>query len=175
MSLTALESQIVSAYEDCGLSVDEICAEFAGLEREAVIVALQRGSSLYNKGVKSGEEEAVLSADEVESLKGVLMELATGAECEAVKLNAAKFMWNEAKGRNDAVKNIGKSVTVNVLQINEQLQKGQSRYAAAKERLTQLVTSGNNQTSSQRSPAPSPKEAKDVTYMDLSGMPTVNV
>lgn len=174
--MTALESQIVSAYEDCGLSVDEICAEFTGLEREAVIVALQRGSSTYNKGVKSGAEEAVLSSDEVESLKGVLMELATGAECEAVKLNAAKFMWNEAKGRNDAIKNIGKSVTVNVLQLNEQLQKGQSRYAAAKERLTQLVTSGNSQPSSnQRLPAPSPREAKDVTYMDLSGMPTVNV
>jgi hypothetical protein len=132
--MTSLEQQVISAYDECDLSVDEILSEFEGLERESVIVTLQKFSTKYRDGVKSGEEKNVLTADEMDALKSVLMNLALDGECEAVKFSAAKFMYNEGKGRNNPQKNIGRSLTVNILQLNEQLKAGQSRYLQAREK-----------------------------------------
>lgn len=133
--ITGLEQQIVTAYDECSLSVDEITEQF-GIEREAVLVVLSRFSAEYNGKVKSGEETNMISEDELATLKGVLMDLATTSECDAVKFSAAKFMFNEGRGRNNPkhLANIGKNVTVNVIQINEMLKQGQSRYLAARER-----------------------------------------
>jgi len=132
--MTSLEQQVISAYDECDLSVEEILAEFEGLERESVLVTLQKFSSKYKDGVKSGEEKNVLTDSEMDALKAVLMNLALDGECEAVKFSAAKFMFNEGKGRNNPQKNIGRSLTVNILQLNEQLKAGQSRYQQARER-----------------------------------------
>jgi hypothetical protein len=137
LTITAYEQQLVEAYDECGLTVDELCAEFVDLQRESILVTLQRHSSKYNAGVKAGTEKSVLSEDEMETLKGVLFDLAIGADCEAVKLTAARFMWNEGKGRNDKHKNIGKNININVLQINQQLKQGQTRYLARKEQIRQ--------------------------------------
>lgn len=145
--MTSLEQQVISAYDECDLSVEEILAEFEGLERESVLVTLQKYSSKYKDGVKSGEEKNILTEDEMESLKSVLMNLALGSQCEAVQFSAAKFMFNEGKGRNNPQKNIGRSLTVNILQLNEQLKAGQSRYQQARERKLQPTPPTQNPSS----------------------------
>lgn len=117
--------QIVAAYEKCGLTVEDI-AENYELEPEAVKLALLSGSHKYRMEQKALEEGGVtpadVTADEMAEMLSIIKSIAREQRYDnpAVAEKAAKFVYNEGKGRNNVVSAMANN-GINVLVINQRL------------------------------------------------------
>lgn len=148
--MTSANIQIVAAYEQAGLSPQDISEQF-GWEVEAVKAVLMSCSPKFYKLVvaqqkatedpspKIASEEAPLfNAQEVDEAKRAIANLVTSTEDDHIKLMASKFVINEAKGRHD-VKTL-KHATFNISLINERMLKAKQVQQEAIEMDAQIVS-----------------------------------
>lgn len=137
--MLACSKQIITMFEDLGLSVEEI-AEQQELNVVAVKAALLQGSRKYRELNNSHSSQDNLPADdaftasEEQACRQVIYDLAVGSDDEKVRLRAARYIRDDKKGRLDKV-DLGK-LNINVVVFNEALAKAR----AAKERARQLAS-----------------------------------
>ena len=136
--MTAAARQIVSAFETCGMTVDEI-AEDQELEPLAVKAVLMQFSSAYKQEVKSQQTEDVeFSAEDHQTAVDIIRNTAKYAEDEKLAFKAATYIRDDKKGRLDAIRQLG-GLNINVLQFNETMKKA----IAATNRAKSLAPSTN--------------------------------
>jgi len=119
-----INQQIVTAYEKCGLTIEEI-AENYDLETAAIAAVLSSDSSKYRmdvKGASGGKvTEADVTTDEMREMLSIMKSIAREQRHDnpSVAKRAAEFVYNEGKGRNNlaGLSNTG----VNILVINQRL------------------------------------------------------
>jgi hypothetical protein len=142
--MTAAARQIVSAFETCGMSPDEI-AEDQELEPLAVKACLMQFSPMYKNELKNAKEQEVeFSADDHVAAVDVIRNIAKYSEDERLQLKAATYIRDDKKGRLDAIKQLG-GLNINVLQFNETMKKA----IAATNRAKGLVEVSSEVTSTQ--------------------------
>lgn len=127
--------QVVSLYEESGLDPEQI-AEALDLEVSAVKFCLTAHSVSYRKMLNSQEKQELpgdFLDEDFSNAANAIKELIF-SEDDHIRYRAAKFIYNEKKGRND-LKEIN-SVNFNVHLINEQMRKAIEAKARAKELTT---------------------------------------
>lgn len=125
-----IDEQIVRLYEDEGVDIETLSKTF-NIDEESIRL------SLLNKSIKFRKNKDETFDDEIYNNAKLVMSQLLFAENESVKYRTSKFIINEKLGRNEN-KHIGKdfkNITINVLQINEQLKKAKD----AKKRAKQLI------------------------------------
>lgn len=141
--MTAVNQTIVTAYEVCGLSPEEIAAQ-EDLEVESVKAVLLQFSMDYRKNttavavttIKPSVEEDTeepttvdpepeISPEEYKTMWDAYKQLALYSEVDAVRERALRFALEEKKGRNSArIRALaGASGNKNVLLLNQVLRK----------------------------------------------------
>lgn len=137
------DAQIKNAYEVEGLVPSQI-ADDLGFEEVAIKAKLAQLSSQYRKDCKMealDEDELNFSNEQLKSINGVLYECATAAELPdgtpdfRTRLNAAKYIRDDKKGRLEPVKAIANGNTFNILTFNESLQTARQLAEKAKQRV----------------------------------------
>jgi len=126
--MNAQTQQIVSSYEDAGLSPEEI-AKIEELDLNAVKATLFSHSGAYRKSV-AGDKETVTATGEVKDFENddndlalrVIKEIAQMSDDDNIRLKAAMFIRNDKKKRLDPEKGI-KSLSLNVNVLNEHFAK----------------------------------------------------
>ncbi|SRR6266404_870275 len=129
--MTAGNKQIVTAYEDLGMSIDEI-AHTQELEPLSVKAVLMQFSSLFRQDLKKDEVE--FTDEEHQTAKDVIVNTARYSEDERVRLKAAMYIRDDKKGRLDVLKQFS-GLNINVFEFNETMRKA----IAAKNRAKGIV------------------------------------
>jgi len=88
--MNAIETQILTAYETLGMSVEDICDQLS-VDEGMVGEILWRMSAEYRKKNKIGEED----------LAGHYKNLALNSPVDSVRERALRWLIDESKGRND--------------------------------------------------------------------------
>lgn len=123
--------QIITAFEDLGMSPEEI-AEDRGFELVFVKSILMQCSSLYRKASKQ-DSALEFTEREAEEMKGIILNLARYSDDDPhLQFKAASFILNDKKGRLDGGRQLSDRQAP-VIQFNIQMQKA----LAAKERTQQ--------------------------------------
>jgi len=136
--MTATARQIVSAYETCGMTVEEI-ANDQELEPLAIKATLMQFSSNYRQDLKKQENEDIeFSGEDHRAAVDVIRNIAKYSEDERLQLKAATYIRDDKKGRLDAIRQLG-GLNINVLQFNETMKKA----IAATNRAKSLAPSTN--------------------------------
>jgi hypothetical protein len=109
--------QIVTLYENSGLSLEELSQVFS-MEAETIKLALVQGSAKYREELK--KDPALFNDGDLQSAVMTMTQLLTAEEA-GVKFRAAKFIINEKMGRHN-IKNV-QQLNINVNLFNNQLKK----------------------------------------------------
>jgi len=137
--------QIITAYEDCGMSPEDIAADL-GYEVEAVkMILLQHSSVFSDKALTRANEsrelvvkdEEVFGTADIKIAKATIKELCLHSEVDTVRFRAAEFMINEAKGRNDL--RALKESNFNIVMISETMTKAREAMSRAKQRAREVA------------------------------------
>lgn len=141
--MTSAVTQIKSAYEQ-GMTPAEI-AEDQCLELGAVKAALMQSSKVYRKECGMEDEEVSdgknFDDDQLRVVNKVIFETAIAATLPdgsidwRCRLDAAKYVRDDKKGRKEVVKQVQGNV-FNILQLNEQFK--ESREAANRAKMKYL-------------------------------------
>jgi len=123
-----IATQIVVAYEEAGLTPEEIAADLE-MDVTSVKLALAQNSRVYKKAL--GQEVEVVSDAEVSEMHSIIKSIAVSQQFDnpGVALKAAKWIIDEKKGRNDA--KVNTTNKINVVVFNEKL-------ASARERMLDM-------------------------------------
>ncbi len=139
--MTATASQLVTLFEDCGLTPEQISQD-QEIDISVVKLALSQHSTIYRAALR--EQEETFSEDEYTAAKQAIASLIY-AEDEATRLRASKFIVDEVKGRNaivskrtGAILGNGTPTTFNILIINQQMQR--AREALEKSKSSKLAS-----------------------------------
>lgn len=131
--------QIVSAYEKCNLSIEDICENFE-MEKTDVMAMLSLHSYQYRKSQEgdNGDSKDV-SAEETKEMFEIIKRIARNQEHDlpSVAYKAAQFLINERKGRNDIPGM--QTGNVNVVVVNQRLQGMKRAREAVSKKLTEKV------------------------------------
>jgi hypothetical protein len=120
--MTAVNTQVVTLFEDARLSPEQI-AEDLGYDLVAVKATLLQFSSVYRATVKKEDkdEECPQCSDaELDEMFDVIKNHARYAENEAVSLKAACRIIDEKKGRLGKVNEV-RAANFNLIQFNQTL------------------------------------------------------
>lgn len=121
--MSALITQIVKAYEELNLSLDIIAEEFSCSELEVKTI-LMSYSRQYRKDMNiDGSEGKKLnfSEDDLSLVTEGMMQLFHSTDDEQLKFRILKYVRDDAKGRKDMDKNLGKLI-LNAVEFNNALQ-----------------------------------------------------
>lgn len=120
--MTAEQTSIVLAFEQEGLTVEQIAAD-RELDVIAVKAVLMSNCPAYAKACKlAPEEEDYLnfSNEQMRMVNNVIYDTAIASENEELRLKAAIYIRNDKKGRLEPAKVVGNQF--NVMVLNEKLQ-----------------------------------------------------
>lgn len=122
--------QIVHAYENLGLSPEEIAREL-DLEVPAVKAVLRSHSGSYRLQLKDHRE--LFTAEDEELAAGVLRELMVESEEDSIRLKSAQYILDVKSGRLSSPA-INNNTQVNITVINERMKNAREalRLARAK-------------------------------------------
>lgn len=115
------------AYETLGMTPEQI-AEDRQLDITSVKAGLMQCSSRYRRDCGKEEEaddSLNFNDDDLQRVNQTIVELALGAENEAVRLKAAMYVRDDKKGRHDVVKQVG-GMGFNILQFNQFMEKSRA-------------------------------------------------
>lgn len=119
---------VITAYETCDLSVEEIAEEFQ-LDPLAVRMTLRGYSQLYRMREKEGKEtKPDVDDEEYQQILTSYKQIALYSDNDAIREKACRRLMDEKKGRLD--RNGGGGLKVNVGKINMIIQ--QTREARTK-------------------------------------------
>lgn len=111
---------IVALYENDSLDPTQI-SEALEMPIESVKIALLQRSGKYRDDIKVEGNDKDFTDDELETAK-IAIARCMNAEDEHLAFKAAKFIFNERKGRHN-VKSLVKNLNLNVTLINAQMEK----------------------------------------------------
>lgn len=117
------DRQIVEAYEVEGLTPDQIASDL-DYDPTAVSLSLAQYSPVYqqkNKALVIAEEKPLFDDSHMNRARDIMSALMMNTDAPQVQFQAAKFVINEKKGRNDIGKL--KSGNISVVVFNEGMQK----------------------------------------------------
>jgi hypothetical protein len=141
--MTAANQQIVTMYEVCEMSVEDIASE-TGYDLTAVKTALMQCSKKFcqDSGINGRDAthkvlEDLFGAEDVMLAKDAITSLSRGSEVDAVRFRASRFIIDEVKGRND-VRALQK-LNINVTVFNEQLARAKEQRKLARERVKKSI------------------------------------
>lgn len=112
------------AYETLKMTPEQI-ADDRQLDVTSVKAGLMQCSSDYRRDCGKEEpsaDELNFTGDDLQRVNQTIVELALGAENEAVRLKAAIYVRDDKKGRHDVVKQVG-GIGFNILQFNQFMSK----------------------------------------------------
>ena len=118
--MTAANQSIITAFEDLGMTPEEISAD-QEYDIAAVKAALMQGSSKFRKLCGKDEECGFSPSEEKRALE-VIAQIAQFSEDDNCRLRAAIYIRQDKRGRLDAVKQMA-GLNINVISMNEQMQK----------------------------------------------------
>lgn len=136
--MTASNQTIVTLYEENDLTPEQI-AETQGFDITAVKAVLMSHSAKYRSLLKNGEEEG-FSDDEELRARQVIAQIAQYAEDDNTRLRAAMYVRNDKKGRLDQLKKTN-GLNLNVVMINQFMQKAVQRVEESKQKIIELTPS----------------------------------
>jgi hypothetical protein len=143
--VTAANQQIISAYEQLGMSPDEI-AQDQDLDVAAVKSVLIQFSTVFRKDLKI-DESLDFTEEQVKRATDVILHLAQYSDDENLRFRAARYIRDDKKGRLDVVQQMT-GLNINVITINEQMRKALEAVNKSKEIVDVESTSvkliGNN-------------------------------
>ena len=122
-----ISEAIKALYENEALSPDQI-SEALEMPIESIKVSLLQNSPKFRQDIKLPSNDKDFTDDELETAK-IAIARCMNAEDEHLAFKAAKFVFNERKGRHN-IKSLVKNVNLNINLINAQMQNAR----AAKER-----------------------------------------
>lgn len=132
--MTAASQQIVTAYEDLGMTIDEIAAQGLG-EPVAIKAVLLQWSQKYREDTKTNKSCDFTDEDHDQVL-AVIRNAAMYAEDEHLRFRAAKYIRDDKKGRldlNRGFKNLNISLqtfTVHLERANKIIARRENQTAA---------------------------------------------
>jgi hypothetical protein len=129
--MTAANQAIVTAFEDLGMSPEEISAD-QEYDIAAVKSVLMQSSSIYRKKCNKDEDDCNFTSNEEKRAIEVIAQLAQYSEDDNIRLRAAVFIRNDKRGRLDAVKQMA-GLNINVISMNEQMKKALSAIQRSKQ------------------------------------------
>lgn len=142
--MSGSQIQIVAAYEQGGLTPEQIVEDMGGdYDVASIKAALMAGSSKYRRdcGQESVDDDALnFSNDDLKAVNDIIMNLAKYAEDPNLQLKAAMYVRDDKKGRKEVVRQIAGGPVFNLLQFNEQITAARLGAESLKQRLM-----GNNQ------------------------------
>lgn len=135
-----ISEAIKSLYESESLTPEQI-SEALEMEVESVKIALLQRSSKYRQDIKTNKDDKDFTDDELETAK-VAIARCMNAEDQHLAFKAAKFVFDERKGRNN-VRSLVKNLNLNVTLINEQMTKAREAKERALTKNKEILV-GNN-------------------------------
>lgn len=114
-------------HEELGLSPEQI-AEALGLDLTAVKTVLGSSSPAFRR--KAAVDDTAVSATEVAEAKRAILEVMRYTEDENLRFRAARFMFDDGKGRHDKIGQT--NLNINVHLVNDQLQRARKALEAAR-------------------------------------------
>lgn len=145
MANSAIDVQVKTAYEDLGMSPEEISAEL-GIDKDAVVYSLSNHSAAFRKFVRDNEkanlsltstfiEDSSAAAPDVNreeaiEMLDIMKNIARESDDDGVRMKAATFVYNEHKGRNNVADKIGTGLSLG--QLNAGIQKAIQMASAMK-------------------------------------------
>jgi len=118
--MTGANQQIVTAFEDLGLTPEEIAHE-QELDLTCVKATLMQFSSTYRRSCKVVEEHNFTDEEHVMA-RQVIANIARYSDDESLQLRAAVYIRDDKTGRLDAVKQMA-GLNINVLEFNTDMKK----------------------------------------------------
>lgn len=149
--MEAICQQIVNAYEDAHLSLEDINVEFPEMDIVGIKAVLIQYSSSYRQALKDNAKQGVegLEKDftdiDLQFVTKGMIQLAQETFDENLKFRCFKYVRDDAKGRKDGNK-AKFNINTNIIVFNEHLRKA---------RLMATIDSTS------RSPGPSPQSEED--------------
>lgn len=149
--MTGSTQQIVTAYEDNGLNVEQIVAAFDGeydaLAIEAVLSQFSRKFKVAMGLVKdrssggSGESSVPGFSPEAEEMAIRTIEnLAEYSEDDHIRSRMAVFIREDRRGRRDAVSNLGKGAGSNIFLLQQFINKGNESLKTTEKKAIDIVS-----------------------------------
>ena len=118
--MTAANQQIVTAFEDAGLTPEQI-AEDLEFDLLAVKAILTQYSTKFRSESKK-DDALAFKIDEAEEMKSIILGLARYSDDEHLQFKAAKFVLEDKKGRLDLNTKVP-GLQINVVTFNEQMKR----------------------------------------------------
>lgn len=139
--MSGSDQQIVTAYEELGLTPEQIAAD--GYDIVAVKACLMQNSVLFREAMKVNSEEGFSTSEEQEA-RGVIANLMRDSDDDFIKLRAAKYIRDDKKGRLDPIK--AQHLNINIVTINDTLRKAREARARVKSTIIDVKTVSNSKT-----------------------------
>ena len=128
------QAKFLQLYEDMGLGVEDI-AEDAGVGVEVVKGFLGKHSEDYKEDIRNGQEVRGMLTGLYSNLEG----LAYGSEDDKIRLEASKYLVEEATGRNqkrverEVSGGEGRGSVLVIAQFNENMKKVRNALGGAED------------------------------------------
>lgn len=136
--MTAANQQIVTSYEELGLSPTEI-AEELDIDETAVKATLMQFSITFRRDAGERPKEIGFTDEQEQAVVDVIANIARGYTDadERTQLRAAMFLRNDKRGRLDIGKQLN-GLNINVINFNEQMQKAIAAKQRSKEQIIDI-------------------------------------
>lgn len=132
--MSNIDLQIRDSFEKLGLTPEQIAHE-TEYDVMAIKTILLQCSSQYRKLVKK-QPALGYTEMEAEEMKIIMLNVARYEEDDQhLKFKAARYIYDDFKGRNDVVKQV-QGININVINFNEQMKKA----LEARERTLKTIT-----------------------------------
>lgn len=120
--MSSNDMQIKTSFEELGLTVEEIAQE-TGYEILAIKTILLNCSPIYRKQVKK-QPSIGYSPDEAQEMRDIMINIARYEdEDKHLQFKAAKYIYDDFKGRNDQVAVNNNTINIGAIQFNDQMKK----------------------------------------------------
>lgn len=136
--MSGADQQIITAYEELGMSPEEI-ADDQDLDLTAVKAILMQFSTAFRQAAGKSPKEIGFSAEQEQAVVDVIANIARGYTDadERTQLRAAMFLRNDRRGRLDIGKQLN-GLNINVISFNEQMQKAIAAKQRSKEQIIDI-------------------------------------
>mgnify|MGYP007068387253 CR=1 FL=1 len=121
--MTAANEQIVAAFEDNNMSIEEIADDF-GYDALAVKAILMQNSVAYRKQMKINPDMN-FTEDEAVEMRNIVVSLARYAENQDLQFRCARYILDDLKGRLDMGNQV-KNININITNFNEQMKRARA-------------------------------------------------
>lgn len=140
--MTGSTQQIVTAYEDNGLSVEQIRAAFDNeFDEVAIRAVLSQFSGKYrsdNKLVEKKEEVPSFKESDEEAALQTIRNLMEYSDDENLRGRLAMYVREDRRGRRDAVTKLGQGAGSNIFMLQQFITKGNEALKVTEQKMIDI-------------------------------------